>query len=325
MKALVCREYGPPESLVLEEVPDPVPAAGEVLVDIAAAGMNFPDVLVIAGKYQVKTPPPFIPGGEAAGTVIALGEGVSRYKVGDKVMLLPSNGAFASRCAVDQNFLMLVPEGLSLEQAAGFAITYGTSYHAFKQSAALVAGETVLVLGAAGGVGVTAIEIAKSMGATVIAAASSDEKVAFAMAAGADHGINYNQASLRDVLKELTGGKGIDVVYDPVGGDIAQLALRALGWQGRHLVIGFASGTIPDFPANMCLLKEARIQGVFWGSWVARNPKVQIQNMQEMAAMILKGKLKPQVTATYALEDYLEAFAEITGRRVKGKIVLTMS
>lgn len=324
MKALVCREYGPPESLALEEMPDPVPGQGEVLVDVTAAGMNFPDVLSIAGKYQVKTPPPFIPGNEAAGTIIALGEGADRYKVGDKVIALPRNGAFASRCAVSQDMVIPVPEGLSLEQAAGFSVTYGTSYHALKQSAELRKGETLLVLGAAGGVGIAAVDLGHAMGAKVIAAASSDEKVAFAMAAGADHGINYNTASMRDVLKELTGGKGVDVVYDPVGGDIAQIALRALGWQGRHLVVGFASGTIPDFPANMALLKEARIQGTLWGVWVMRNPMEHLKNMAELADMIKQGAINPQVTASYALEDYLTAFAEITGRRVMGKIVLTM-
>jgi len=324
MKALVCREYGAPEALVLEEMPDPVAEAGEVLVDVAAAGMNFPDVLSIAGKYQIKTPPPFIPGSEAAGTIIALGEGANRYKIGDQVILLPRNGAFASRCAVSQDMVMPVPQGLNLQQAAGFSVTYGTSYHALKQSAELRAGETMLVLGAAGGVGITAVEIGKAMGANVIAAASTDEKVAFALAAGADHGINYNQTSLRDAVKELTAGKGVDVVYDPVGGDIAQIGLRALGWQGRHLVVGFASGTIPDFPANMALLKEARIQGTLWGNWVARNPLEHLKNMEELAEMIQTGQLKPQVTAAYALEDYLSAFAEITGRRVMGKIVLTM-
>jgi NADPH2:quinone reductase len=324
MKALVCREYGPPESLVLEEMPDPVAGPGEILLDVAAAGMNFPDVLSIAGKYQVKTPPPFIPGNEAAGTVIAVGEGASRYQVGDKVIALPRNGAFASRCAVSQDSVIPVPEGLSLEQAAGFSVTYGTSYHALKQSAELRKGETLLVLGAAGGVGIAAVELGHAMGAKVIAAASTDEKVAFAMAAGADHGINYNQASMRDVLKELTGGKGVDVVYDPVGGDIAQIALRALGWQGRHLVVGFASGTIPDFPANMALLKEARIQGTLWGVWVMRNPVEHLKNMAELAEMIQQGAIRPQVTAAYSIEDYLRAFGEITGRRVMGKIVLTM-
>ncbi len=324
MKALVCREYGAPEALILEEMPDPVAATGEVLVDVAAAGMNFPDVLSIAGKYQIKTPPPFIPGSEAAGTIIALGDGANRYTVGQEVILLPRNGAFASRCAVSQDMVMPVPKGLSLEQAAGFSVTYGTSYHALKQSAELRAGETMLVLGAAGGVGITAVEIGKAMGAKVIAAASTNEKVAFALAAGADHGVNYNQTSLRDAVKELTGGKGVDVVYDPVGGDIAQIGLRALGWQGRHLVVGFASGTIPDFAANMALLKEARIQGTLWGNWVARYPLEHLKNMEELADMIQTGQLNPQVTAAYALEDYLSAFAEITGRRVMGKIVLTM-
>lgn len=324
MKALVCREYGAPETLVLEEMPDPIAAAGEVVVDVAAAGMNFPDVLSIAGKYQIKTPPPFIPGSEAAGTIIALGEGANRYKIGDQVMLLPTKGAFASRCSVSQDRVMPLPKGLTLQQGAGYSVTYGTSYHALKQSAGLRAGETMLVLGAAGGVGITAVEIGKAMGAKVIAAASTDEKVAFSLAAGADHGVNYNQTSLRDAVKELTGGKGVDVVYDPVGGDIAQIGLRALGWQGRHLVVGFASGTIPDFPANMALLKEARIQGTLWGNWVARYPLEHLKNMEELAQMIQTGQLKPQVTATYALEDYLSAFAEITGRRVMGKIVLTM-
>jgi NADPH2:quinone reductase len=324
MRALVCNAYGPPESLVIEERDDPLPGETEVVVDVAAAGINFPDVLIIAGKYQVKTEPPFIPGNEASGTVSAVGAKVSRFAVGDKVLFTSQGGAFAEKCAVDQTTVMPLPSGLNFQQGAAFSVTYGTSYHALKQSAALQPGETVLVLGAAGGVGISAVEIAKAMGARVIAAASNEEKLDFAREAGADEGINYSTASLRDSLKELTQGKGVDVVCDPVGGEIAQQALRALGWHGRHLVIGFACGEIPAFPANLALLKEASIVGVWWGTWAAKNPQEQQQNMQALTGMIAAGKLNPRVTEAYLLDDYHEAFAAITGRRARGKVILNI-
>ena len=245
MRALVCKEYGPPESLVIEEHDDPVPGEGQVLVDVEAAGINFPDVLSIAGKYQVKTPTPFVPGNEAAGVVCAVGAGVSQYAVGDKVIINSAGGAFAEKCVADAHMTAPLPDDLSFEKGAGFSVTYGTSMHALKQSADLKPGETVLVLGAAGGVGITAVEIAKAMGARVIAAASSEEKLEFAKSGGADETINYSEEPLKERVKELTEGKGADVVYDPVGGELAEQAFRATAWHGRYLVIGFASGEIP--------------------------------------------------------------------------------
>ena len=325
MRALVCKEYGPPESLVIEEHDDPVPGSGEILVDVAAAGINFPDVLSIAGTYQVKTPTPFIPGNEAAGVVSALGPDAGRFKVGDKVIITTRGATFAEKCVADELTSMPLPDGLDFEQGAGFAVTYGTSYHALKQSADLQPGETVLVLGAAGGVGITAVEIAKAMGARVIAAASSKEKLDFAVSAGADETINYSEVPLKETVKGLTGGKGADVVYDPVGGELAEQAFRATAWHGRYLVIGFACGDIPSFPANIALLKEASITGVWWGTWAAKNPKLQIQNLQAMAQLIAEGKLTPRVTESYALEDYVDAFKAITERRARGKVILRMS
>ncbi len=324
MKALVCNAYGPPDSLNLEQLPDPQPATGQVLVDVKAAGINFPDILMISGEYQVKTAPPFVPGNEIAGTVEAVGEGVSGFAPGDHVIATPSGGAFAEKCVVDQHMCLPLPDKLSFEQGAGFTITYATSYHAFRQSTVLKPGETVLVLGAAGGVGITAVEIARALGARVIAAASSDEKLDFARQAGADELINYSQDSLRDAVKELCGGQGVDLVFDPVGGDLAQQALRSLAWHGRYLVIGFACGDIPQFPANIALLKEASIIGVWWGTWARKNPLQAQTNMMELSAMVQDTKLKPRVTQTYPLEQYVAAFAAITKRRAKGKVVMTM-
>jgi NADPH2:quinone reductase len=323
MKALVCKEYGPPEKLVIEDYPDPIPAEGEVLVDIKAAGINFPDVLLIAGTYQVKVPPPFVPGNEAAGIVEAVGEGVAGVKPGDRVIITPKAGGFAEKCVLPEKLCLPLPDGMSYEQGAGFTITYATSYHAYRQCTQLKAGETVLVLGAAGGVGITAVEIAKALGAKVIAAASSEEKLQFARKAGADETINYSETSLRDAVKELTGGRGVDVVYDPVGGELAQMALRSLAWHGRYLVIGFACGDIPNFPANIALLKEASIIGVWWGTWSNHNPGDSLQNMMELAAMVGQGQLNPRVTESYPLDHFVDAFAAITERRARGKVVLT--
>jgi NADPH2:quinone reductase len=325
MRALVCNAYGPPESLVIEQRDDPKPGAKQLVVDVAAAGINFPDVLVIAGKYQVKTEPPFVPGNEAAGIVSAVGDGVNGFAVGDRVVGMTQGGAFAEKCVVDASKCMPLPERLDFDQAAGFTVTYGTSYHALKQSTKLQAGETLLVLGAAGGVGITAVEIGKVIGAKVIAAASSDEKLAFAREAGADETINYSKVALRDAIRELSGDKGVDVVYDPVGGELAQQALRSLAWHGRYLVVGFAAGDIPNFPANIALLKEASIIGVWWGTWAAKNPQSQVQNVQEMMSLVAAGKLKPRVTEAYSLDDYVKAFAAITERRARGKVILRMT
>jgi NADPH2:quinone reductase len=324
MRALVCEEYGPPELLVIEERDDPVPGEGQVVVDVAAAGINFPDVLAIAGKYQVKTPTPFVPGNEAAGVISAVGPDVTRFAVGDKVIINTTGGAFAERCVAEIRTTAPLPEDLSFEQGAGFSVTYGTSYHALKQSANLQPGETVLVLGAAGGVGITAVEIAKAMGARVVAAASSDEKLEFAASAGADETINYSKLPLKETVKELTGGKGADVIYDPVGGELADQAFRATAWHGRYLVIGFACGEIPKFAANIALLKEASIIGVWWGTWASKNPQLQIQNMLEMAELIKTGTLTPRVTESYSLDDYADAFKAITERRARGKVTLRM-
>jgi NADPH2:quinone reductase len=324
MRALVCNGFGTPDQLIIEERTDLTPGAGQVVVSIRAAGLNFPDVLRIAGKYQDRSEPPFIPGSEAAGVISAVGEGVEDYQVGDTVIVMPEVGAFAEMCVADAHMLTPMPSGLDFLQAAGFTITYGTSYHAFRQSTELKAGETVLVLGAAGGVGSTAIELAKSMGANVIAAASTEEKLNHARSLGADECINYTEESLKDSVKALTGGQGVDVVYDPVGGDLAQQALRATAWQGRFLVIGFAGGAIQKFPANIPLLKEASIIGVFWGSWAARNPEAQNRNMAEMGRMIDNGQIEPRAPEAYPLDQFKAAFDSITGRRAKGKVVLTM-
>ncbi len=326
MRALLCNDYGPPESLTFEDIDDPVAGANQVLVDIKAAAINFPDVLVIAGKYQVKLPPPFIPGNEAAGVIASLGEGVSNFKVGDKVIITtPEGGAFAEKYAADVSTVGRMPNGLSFEQGAGFTVTYSTSYHALKQCAQLQAGETVLVLGAAGGVGITAVELAKAMGANVIAAASSDEKLAFAKAAGADEVINYSRASLKDTVKEMTGGAGANVVYDPVGGELAQQAIRATARNGRYLVVGFASGDIPSFPANIALLKEASIIGVWWGPWAARNPREQLANVQQLSQLIADGSIEPRVDKSYAIDDFVAAFRAITERRAMGKVILRLT
>ena len=325
MKALVCNEYGPPENLRIEQRDNPVPREGEVLVDIKAAGINFPDVLMIGGTYQVKIPPPFVPGGEAAGIVEAVGAGVTRLKPGDRIIALPTGGGFAEKCVLSERLCFPLPKSLSFEPGAGFTITYATSYHAFRQCTELKAGETVLVLGAAGGVGTTAVEIARALGARVIAAASSEEKLQFAREAGADETINYSKSPLKENVKELTGGKGVDVVYDPVGGELADQAYRALAWHGRYLVIGFASGDIPKFPINIALLKEASIIGVWWGTWASHNPADSLQNMAELAAMVGSGKLSPRVTESYPMARYEEAFAAITERRARGKVVLTMT
>lgn len=324
MRALVCNEYGPPDTLNLQDVDVPQPEADEILLDVAAAGINFPDILSIAGQYQVKTPTPFIPGNEAAGIVTAIGNDVTRFAVGDKAIVMLRGEGFAEQCVCKESMAAPLPGDLSFEQAAGFTVTYGTSYHALKQSANLKAGETVLVLGAAGGVGITAVEIARAMGARVIAAASTDEKLAFAKEAGADQVINYSTESLREAVKSLTDGNGADVVYDPVGGELAEQALRATAWHGRYLVVGFASGDIPKFSANIALLKEASIIGVWWGTWATKNPQLQQQNVAEMATMIGRGVLVPRTTESYDLVDYRDAFRAITERRALGKVILRM-
>lgn len=324
MRALVCSEYGPPESLSLQTLDDPVAGRGEVVVDVRAAGINFPDVLSIAGKYQVKSATPFVPGNEAAGIVSQIGDDVGGFAVGDKVVVTLRGGAFAEKCVAAATACFPLPAGLGFEQGAAFAVTYGTSYHALKQCANLQAGESVLVLGAAGGVGSAAIDLAKCLGAKVIAVVSDAAKAAFARQIGADEVVIYTRESLRDRLKELTGGRGVDVVVDPVGGETAIIALRALAWHGRHLVIGFASGEIPAFPANIALLKEASIVGVWWGTWAEKNPRDQAANMRTLSTLCSSGKLNPHITQAFPLEAFAEAFKSITGRQVLGKVVFAV-
>jgi len=325
MRALVCTEYGPPEKLVIEQLADPIPRAGEVLVEIRAAGINFVDLLAIEGRYQIRTPPPFIPGNEAAGIVQAVGAGVGQVKPGDRVIITPPGGAFGGKCVLAEARCLPLPDHMSFEQGAGFILTHATAYHALLGRAALQPGETLLVLGAAGGTGIAAVAIAKALGAVVIAAASSDQKLEFARQAGADFTVNYSAQPLRDAVRECTGGEGTNVVFDTVGGDLAQMALRSLAWHGRYLVIGFASGEIPAFPANIALLKEASIIGIWWGEWAQRHPQDARKTMLELGAMTSSGKLDPQVPQPYPLEQYLAAFTSIIDRRALGKVVLSMS
>lgn len=321
MRAVRCHEYGSLDHLVLERVPDPVPEAGEVVVDVRAAGLNFPDLLLVQGKYQARPRLPFVPGGECAGVVSAVGDGVERLKVGDAVIAMGLTGAFADKMAVAELSTQPLPAGLSFETAAGISVAYGTSYYALKQRADLRPGETLLVLGAAGGVGMAAVELGKVMGARVIAAASSEEKLDAACEAGAELRINYAEEDLKERVQELTRGRGADVVYDPVGGEHSEPVLRATAWNGRYLVIGFASGEIPRIPLNLPLLKGYDVVGVFWGAWTQRDPRAASQNFVELKEMFEDGRLKPRVTP-FALADYRQAFEHMAGRRVQGKLVL---
>lgn len=323
MKALICNEFGSTKNLTLEEVQSPEPGAGQVLIDVHAAGINFPDVLTVQGKYQFKPSLPFTPGIEVSGVIKKVGKDVKMRKVGDEVISTLQTGAFASEVVTSENSTFL-KGNMSFEQAAGFALTYGTSYYALKQRARLVAGETVLVLGAAGGVGVATIQLAKAMGANVIAAASNDTKLDFAEEAGADLRINYTNENLKERVKELTNGQGADVIYDPVGGDFSEQAFRAIAWNGRFLVIGFASGPIAKMPLNLALLKGASLVGVFWGSWSAREPNESQNNFSELIKMVDDKKFIPLVTEIFKLEDHASAFACIEERRAKGKVILSM-
>lgn len=322
MKALLCTRYGGPDDLTLEDLPDPVPGPGEAVVRIAAAALNFFDNLIIAGKYQYKPAFPFSPAAEFAGTVESLEPGVSGLKVGDRVMGYTRNGAARQKLAFPAAHLTLIPVGLDFDHAAGLSVTYGTSYYALKDRAHLKPGETLAVLGASGGVGIAAVELGKQMGARVIACASSDDKLDFAKKHGADEGVNYAKDNLRDALKRLGGDHGIDVVYDPIGGDFAEPALRSLAWEGRFLVVGFAAGEIPKLPLNLVLLKSCDVRGVFWGSWTEREPKAHAANMADILRWAAEGKLSGHVHATYPLADAATALKAIADRKVMGKIVL---
>ncbi|MES0871559.1 NADPH:quinone oxidoreductase family protein [Pseudovibrio sp. SCP19] len=323
MRAVVCSEYGPPEALRVEDVERKEPKKGQVRIAVEAAGVNFPDTLVIAGKYQIKPPMPFVPGGEVAGRVEAVGEGVTDFAPGDPVVaLLLQQGGYAEEVVVDASAVMKRPEIMSAQVAAGFTMTYGTSMHALKQRAQLQPGETLLVLGAGGGVGLTAVEIGKIMGAKVIAAASSAEKLEAARKAGADELINYSTQDLRERLKEIVGKAGVDVVYDPVGGDLFEQALRSTAWNGRALVVGFAAGDIPSIPTNLPLLKGCSVMGVFWGAFRMREPRNDQNNFSELFKWLQEGKLKPTVSRSYSLEEAPQALRDLMERRVVGKVVL---
>ncbi len=322
MRAIVCEEWGGPETLKVMEVPSLPPKPGEVVVKIHAAGVNFPDVLIIQKKYQVQPVLPFIPGAEISGEVINVGEGVTHLKPGDKVAALCQLGGFAEEVAIPAAQCMKIPNSLDMKVAAGFLLAYGTSWHAVRDRAALQADETMLVLGAAGGVGLAAVEIGKAIGARVVAAASSDEKCALCREHGADETINYTAEELRAGIKRTTG-QGPNVIYDPVGGDYSEAAFRSIGWRGRHLVIGFAGGAIPSIPLNLTLLKGASLMGVFWGDFVRREPARWGQGVAEMFAWIEQGKLKPLISKTYALHETPQALADMAARKVTGKIVIT--
>lgn len=322
MKAVLCKAFGPADTLVIEDTSSPHIKKNEVLLDVHAAGINFPDTLIIEGKYQFKPPFPFSPGGEAAGVISAVGENVSHLKLGDRVMALTGWGSCAEQIAVPAYNILPMPDAMDFTTAAAFSMTYGTAMHALKQRGALQAGETLLVLGASGGVGLAAIEIGKAMGARVIAAASSAEKLEVARQAGADELINYQDEDVRERLKTLTKGQGVDVIIDPVGGDLFETVFRSIAWNGRMLVIGFASGTIPSLPANLPLLKGAAVIGVFWGSFAQRQPQDNVANFQQLFAWFAEGKLKPLVSQTFALEDTAQAINTLAARKAVGKLVI---
>ncbi len=330
MKALLCKEYGPPESLSYEEIDDPEIKEGHVLVDIYSASVNFPDVLMIEDKYQFKPPLPFPPGGESSGIITEIGSGVSGFNVGDRVIASSGFGSFAEKILVDPGSLTAIPESMDHNTASAFLMTYGTSHYALKDRADIQKGESLLVLGAAGGVGLAAVELGKAMGAKVIAAASSEEKLKTCIEHGADETLLYpsgnmdrdQQKKLSDEIKELSGGWGADVIYDPVGGDYAEPALRATAWEGRYLVIGFAAGDIPKIPLNLALLKSCQIVGVFWGAFKGREPDAHNANVDELLVMYEKGLLKPHISSLYSLEDGAKAIRDLADRKAKGKVVV---
>jgi len=325
MKAVVCKKFGNPNTLEFKEIANPTPKEGEVLISVKACSVNFPDTLIIQGKYQFRPEFPFSPGSDVAGVIEKVGKSVSHLKVGDEVVGFIPFGGFAEKALVKAKDCFPKPMGMSMVNAAAFLLAYGTSYHALKDRANLKEGETILILGASGGVGLTALELAKLKGAKVIAAASSKEKLELCKQFGADEVINYTTESLKDRLKELTKGKGVDVIYDPVGGHFSELALRAIAWKGRHLVIGFANGEIPKIPINLALLKGASIVGVFWGAFAQKEPKKSLENIKELLTWFAKGDVKPHIDATYSLENAPKALEDMMQRKVKGKIVIDMN
>ncbi len=331
MKAVLCKKFGPPSQLVVEDVPSPTPKDNELVVSVKAAAVNFPDTLMIEGKYQFQPPFPFAPGGEVAGVVKECGAAVKGFAPGDRVMASSGFGGFAEEVAVDAARCLAVPQGVEFASAAGFVMTYGTSHYALKDRARLRKGESLLVLGAAGGVGLAAVELGKLMGARVIAAASSEEKLEVARAQGADDTLLYDarplerpaQKAFSDAIKAKTDGQGVDVVYDPVGGSYAEPAVRALAWEGRFLVIGFAAGDIPKLPLNLPLLKSCQIVGVFWGAFTMRDAAGNAKNLQELVGWMKEGKLKPHICKTFSLEDTAAALTYMSERKAVGKIIVS--
>lgn len=322
MKALLCKQFGPPETLTVEEVDTPAIGPDDVLIDVHAAAVNFPDSLIIEDKYQVKPELPFSPGGELAGAIAAVGDNVTHLKVGDDVIAFTGYGAFAQQVATAANRVIPMPPGIDYVTASAFVMTYATTYHALADRAALQKGENLLVLGAAGGVGLAAVEIGKALGAHVIAAASSEEKLAVCREHGADDTINYSEEGLKDAIKTRTDGRGVDVVYDPVGGAMTEAALRGTAWRGRLLVIGFASGDIPKPPLNLALLKGCSIVGVFWGSFVQREPKENQKQLKTLFTLLGEGRLRPHVSGTYPLARGGEAITALASRQATGKLVI---
>jgi NADPH2:quinone reductase len=331
MKAVLCKEYGGPDTLVVEEVDDLTPGKGQVVIDVKACGVNFPDALLIQNLYQFKPDLPFSPGGEVAGTVAALGEGATNVQVGDRVIGSIGWGGMAEQVIAEAARLTPIPDAMPYDEASAFLLTYGTSHHALKDRAAIKPGESLLVLGAAGGVGLAAVELGKVMGARVIAAASSEEKLQVAKDHGADDGFVYpqqpldrdQQKALSNTIKELTGGEGADVVYDPVGGDYCEPALRATNWEGRFLIVGFPAG-IAKIPMNLALLKGCQIVGVFWGAFTARHPERNKENIAELMQWYSEGKIKPFVSSRYDLDHAGDAIRELMDRKAKGKVVVTI-
>lgn len=322
MKAIRCKAYGPPSTLVMEEMDSPRPGANEVLVSVKACGINFPDTLIIQGLYQFKPDLPFTPGSDLAGIVKEIGEGVKHLKVGDAVFGFVPYGALAEEVVVPSSACFRKPEKMDFPVAASFMMAYGTSYHALKDRAKLKAGETLLVLGASGGVGLAAVELGVQLGAKVIAAASTDEKLSLCREYGAEQTINYSREDLKSAIKELTHNKGVDIVYDPVGGEFSEAAFRGIARDGRFLVVGFAAGDIPKIPLNLPLLKQASIVGVFWGGFAMGNPKENMENTMALMQWYGEGKLQPHIHKIYKLEDTAKALEEMMQRKVRGKIVV---
>ena len=325
MKAIVCKTHGPPENLALEEIDDPVAAENEAVVQIYSASLNFPDGLQIQGKYQFQPPMPFTPGSEVGGIITCVGAGIQDFAVGDRVMATPGIGGLAEQVAVKADGLRKIPDSMDFKTAAGFAMIYTTSYYALKQRAQLQPGETLLVLGASGGVGLAAVELGKLMGAKVIAAASSDEKLEFVNRLNPDALLNYADGELKERVKELTAGAGADVIYDPVGGDLFDQSCRCINWNGRLLVVGFASGRIPQYKANLALLKGSSMVGVFLGRFRKEEPAEYEKNFAELLEMYDAGKLKPIVTESFAMTDFVDAFNVFTERKVMGKVTLEIN